>query len=255
MKERIKNVLNFKKPSRIIIITAVVLTAVLAVGLAMIKADSDILNIPTISAVNEEDGQKIELIRFGATSNETKVDSIAPWLYKYAIENTLVIDGELGQKRITLSAEKPEYATYKIYLTDGTVYDDGTREPYSSLMTRLLWNSDRSRIDVISPFEPGEYIYAVTLGWKEKNLEVTYGFKVIMTGERSTFDEALSVIRERRPGVISVSLKGIEYINSSGSNLKCYVFDIELSNGKIETVAVSDDDKSIFLSYKDGQWE
>ncbi len=41
MKERIKNVLNFKKPSRVIIIAAVVLVAVLTVGLAMSKSADD----------------------------------------------------------------------------------------------------------------------------------------------------------------------------------------------------------------------
>lgn len=41
MKERIKNILNFKKSSRVIIIAAVVLAAVLTIGFAVNRADND----------------------------------------------------------------------------------------------------------------------------------------------------------------------------------------------------------------------
>jgi hypothetical protein len=116
---------------------------------------------------------------------------------EYAAENTLVIGGEGRQNMIALAAgkpmtaEKPVTASYVVYLPDGTVYDRGTREPYDFLGSRLYWTDDKSGIGLIAPFEPGEYIYEVTIGWETRSLNVTYGIKLIMTGERYSFTSHL----------------------------------------------------------------
>ena len=256
LKERIKNILNFKKPSRIIIIAAVTLVAALSVGLALNRAGGNTnFDIPDITATEMIDGAQAKALRFGYSwfdgKNGVVADAIAPWQGEYTDENTLVIDGEMGQNSIALSAEKPMTASYVIYLPDGTVYDNGTREPHDSLSTCLRWTKDNA-ISIIAPFEPGEYIYEVTIGWKENDLKVTYGLKLVMTGKRNAYDEALHVIWNHHNDALSVAYKGLETLPDAEYAGDCYVFEAELPDGMVRA-AVSKE-HGIFFTYRDGTW-
>ncbi len=257
VKGRIKNVLNFKKPSRVIIVAAVALVAVLSVGLAVSRAgDETNYDIPDITATETIDGAQAKALRFGYSwydgKNGVEADAIAPWQGEYADENTLVIDGEMGQNMIALSAEKPMTASYEIYLPDGTLYDKGTREVYDSLSPRLYWTGDKTGVGVVAPFEPDEYIYAVTIGWEKNDLKVTYGFKLVMTGKSNAYDEALNVIWNHHNDALSVSFTGVETLPDAEYAGDCYVFEVELPDG-MKQVAVSKE-RGIFFTYSDGTW-
>lgn len=257
VKGRIKNVLNFKKPSRIIIVAVVALVAVLSVGLTVNRiSDEDNYDIPNIIATETIDGAQATALYFGYSWHDSKnsvnADAIAPWQGEYTDKNTLVIDGEMGQNRIAISAENPITANYEIYLPDGTLYDNGTRDAFDSLSPRLYWTDDKTGIGIIAPFEPGEYIYAVTIGWEKDDLKVTYGIKLIMTGKHNAYDDALSMIRNHYNDVISVSFKGVETLPDAEYAGDCYVFDVELPDG-MEQVAISKD-KGIFFTYSNGIW-
>ncbi len=249
--------LKFSKPSRGIVIAAVTLVVVLSVGFAVSKANDEINTIiPAVIATETLDGAQAKALDFGFSGFNGKsgveADSIAPWQGEYAIENTLVVDGEMGQNMISLSAENPGTASYKIYLPDGAIYDEGTREPYDSLDSRLYWTEDKTGIGVIAPFEPGEYIYEITVGWEKNDLKVTYGFKLIMTGKRNAYDEALGIVWNHNDNALSVSFRGTETLHDSEYAGVCYVFEVEIPNG-IEQVAVSKE-KQIYFTFKGGTW-
>ena len=257
VKERIKNVLNFRKQSRVIIIAAVMLAAVLSLGFAVNRAsDETDIDIPGITATETIDDAQAEALVFGYSWYDGKdgivADAIAPWQGEYADENTLVIDGEMGQNFIALSAENPMTADYFIYLPDGTVYDDGTRAWHDSLSPRLYWTNDKAGIGVIAPFEPGEYIYAVTIRWKEHNIEATYGFKLVLTGKHNAYDEALRIVWEQRSEARSVSFKEVQLLPASEYAGYCYIFEVELPDNT-EQVAVSKE-RGIFFTYENDTW-
>ena len=256
-KGRIKNVMNYKKPTLWIVIAAVLLVTVLTVGFAVNRAngaaDSD---VPVITATETIDGAQATALHFGYSwfdgENGMVADAIPTWQGKYTAENTLVIDGEMGQNMIALSAENPATVSYKVYRTDGTVYDDGTRAWHDSLSPRLY--EDKSGMGIIAPFDPGEYIYEITIGWEKNDLTVTYGLKLIMTGERSTYDEALDIVWGHCPYALSVSMSGRAKSPEAEYAEDWYYFTVELPDGlESQQVAVSKE-RGIFFTRNDGEW-
>ena len=256
-KERIKHILNFKKSSRIIIIVAIVVVAVLTLCLVVNRSNTDsTVTIPDIIATDTINGSQAKGLTFGYSWNDGKkaveADSIVPWQGEYASENTLVLDGQMGQNMIALSVEKPISARYEVYMPDGSLYDDGSREVYESRGTLLYWTEDKSGIGIIAPFEPGEYYYAVTIGWEKHELTVTYGFKIITTGEYNSYDEALRIVWEHNTDAMSVTLTGSEILPGAEYAGDCYTFDIDYSN-RTERVAVSKD-QGIYFTYNENTW-
>ena len=180
-------------------------------------------------------------------------DTIPTWQWHYTEENTLVLDGEMGQNRIALSSDNPiiEDADltdgvdidwlprYVIYLPDGTVFDNGTRALHDSLSPRLYYSKDFSEIGVIASFEPGEYIYEVVIRFELNDIPVavTYGFKLITTGKRNAYDESLSVVWNEYSNALSVTYTGRETLYDERFG-ECYCFDVELQTG-IAKVAIS----------------
>ena len=101
--------MNLKKPSRIIITTAVALAAVLSVSLAVNRASGNTnFDIPDITATETIDGAQATALRFGYSwydgKNGVEADAIASWQGEYTNENTLVIDGEMGQSMTIMTA-------------------------------------------------------------------------------------------------------------------------------------------------------
>ena len=178
----------------------------------------------------------------GHTENAS---DIALWQRDYDESNTLVVDGEHGQSELFLSSTG-NIIGYQIYLPDGTVYDDGTREPYDSLSLRLMIDPETGRQSLITPFQPGEYIYAVTMDYEEPGVVVTYGFKVIMTGKRCGNDIALDAVfdyySDRDNPVISY-VQPLKVWNGEQEH-RYYVYDVHVG-ASVECIAVSADGKEI----------
>ncbi len=202
------------------------------------KSDKDII-IPPVIATDYISGKQARLMSFGYNSNKPGQSVIAcglaPWQGDYGENNTLVLDGENGQNQILLAPQGFSLSHYGVYLPDGTIYDDGNRMAYDSLSLRVMCSNEG--ICLIAPFQTGEYIYEVVLSWPEEELTVIYGFKVIMTGEKSDYDRAVESVfaayGEGNPR-IAVSLADKYTIANATSSSPRYLFKVDnVPNGPV----------------------
>lgn len=195
------------------------------------KSDKNTI-IPPVIATDYISGKQAQLLSFGYTSDKAGQSliacGIAPYQGDYSDNNTLVLDGESGQNQILLTPKGASFSQYRIYLPDGTVYDDGTRTLYDSLSLRVM-NSGEG-ICLTAPFQTGEYIYEVELSWPEQGLTVIYGLKIVMTGKESDYDRALDSVfdayGEGNP-LIAVSLVDKYAIGNAVSHSPRYLFKVE----------------------------
>lgn len=269
IKERIKNILNFKKTSRVVIAAAVVLVVVLSVGFAVNKVNSIGRNdnssneIPTVYA-NLDNSTQVELVRFGYSWNFGElskseqqievVDALAPFQYEeYSPENTITV---VDQAPLNLSTDRErlvkgyvEALSYTIWKSDGTVYDDGHRELYSSLSRRIGTDND-GNIILSAPFEEGEYIFGVNLKFERGT--VIYGFKLVVS--YVNVSEAQELVGGHYPEATEIRYTGekdISYTNPPAP-VDVYTFEVDI-NGETVICAVSKE-RSIFFTYSNGTW-
>ena len=195
------------------------------------KSDKNTI-IPPVIATDYISGKQAQLLSFGYSSDKKGQSviacGIAPYQGDYSDNNTLVLDGESGQNQILLTPKGASFSQYRIYLPDGTVYDEGTRTAYDSLSLRVM-NSDKG-ICLIAPFHTGEFIYEIALTWPEQGLTVIYGLKIVMTGKESDYDRALESVFAKYGGdnpLISVSLVDQYVLANAVYSSKRYVFRIE----------------------------
>ncbi len=223
------------------------------------KSDKSTI-IPPVIATDYISGQQARLLSFSYTCDTpgqaVVACGIAPWEADYGEANTLILDGESGQNQILLAPKDFSLSHYRIYLPDGTVYDDGTREMYDSLGLRVLHT--QKGVCLIAPFQTGEYIYEVVLSWPEQGLTVTYGLKVIMTGEESDYDRALDSVfaayGEGNP-LIAVSLVDKYAIGNAVSHSPRFLFKVENIPNAPVWVEVSQTTGEIIAEVdKDGTW-
>ncbi|WP_097014500.1 M56 family metallopeptidase [Anaerocolumna aminovalerica] len=268
VKERIKNILNFKKTSRVVIAAAVVLAVVVSVGFAVNKVnsigkeDNTKNEIPIVYA-NLDNNTQVELVRFGYSWNYgdlskseqqiVEVDALTPFQYEYSPENTITV-GDQATLKLSTEGEKlvkgyVEALSYTIWRPDGTVYDDGHREIYSSL-SRRLGTDNNGNIILLGPFEEGEYIYGVNLKFQRGT--VNYGFKIVVS--YMNVPEAQELVGVHYPEATEIRYRGekdISYTNPPAP-VDVYTFEVDIND---ETVicAVSKE-RGIFFIYSDGTW-
>lgn len=214
------------------------------------SSEHDII-IPKLIATDFISGQQAKLQSFGYSISKAGEEliacGIALWQAEYNTDETLVLDGKNGQNQILLAPQGFSLHRYKIYLPDGTVYDDGTRTLYDSLSPRVM--QTEQGICLIAPFQVGEYFYEIELAWPEKDLAVTYGLKVVMTGKESSYDIAVSKIFERygegNPLIAATLVDSFTLANAVSSE-KYYVFEVENLTEGTKRVAVSTDGKTMY---------
>lgn len=269
VKERIKNILNFKKTSRVVIAAAVVLAVVLSVGFAVNKVnsigrDDNTRNEIPIVYANLDNNTQVELVRFGYSWNFgdmskseqqiVEADALVPFQYEeYSPENTITVSDQATLK-LSTDQEKlvkgyVEALSYTIWKPDGTVYDDGHRELYSSL-SRRIGTDNNGNIILYAPFEEGEYIYGVNLKFQRGT--VIYGFKIVVS--YMNVPEAQELVGEHYPEATEIRYTGekdISYTNPPAP-VDVYTFEVDIND---ETVicAVSKE-RGIFFTYSDGTW-
>ena len=239
VKARVKSVMNYKKPAFWIIAAAIITCVAVAVCFLTNPLASPALEMngnntiaPPVIATDYISGNQASLLSFGYTSDKPGQSviacGIAPWQGDYGDNNTLVLDGRNGQNQILLAPKGFSFSQYRIYLPDGTVYDDGTRAGYSSLSLRVM--QSQKGICLIAPSQTGEYIYEVELSWPEQGLTVIYGLKIVMTGKESDYDRAIDSVfaayGEGNP-LIAVSLVDKYAIGNAVSRSPRYLFKIE----------------------------
>lgn len=188
--------------------------------------------IPKLIATDYITGQQAKFQSFGYSvskgGEEPLACGTALWMAGFSDDETLVLDGKNGQNQILLAPQGFSLHHYKIYLPDGTVYDDGTRTLYDALSPMVL-PSDQG-ICLIAPAQAGEYYYELELAWLEKDLAVSYGLKIVMTGAESDYDRALDSVfaayGEGNP-LIAVSLVDRYTLANSVYSSSCYLFKVE----------------------------
>ena len=202
------------------------------------KSDKSAI-VPPMIATDYISGKQARLLSFSYTS-DTPGESviacgIAPWQGDYGENNTLVLDGENGQNQILLAPDGFTLSHYRIYLPDGTLYDDGTRTLYDALHLRVMESGNG--VCLIAPFQTGEYIYEVELTWPGQGLTVTYGLKVVMTGVENNYDRAVNSVFEaygEGNPLIAVTLIDKYTIANAATSSPRYLFMVEnIPNGPI----------------------
>lgn len=203
------------------------------------KSDKSTI-VPPVIATDYISGKQAQLLSFGYTSDKPGQSEIAcgiaPYQGEYGDGNTLVLDGRHGENQILIAPSDFSFSRYKIYLPDGTVYDDGTRAAFDSLALRIMVTE--KGVCLIAPFQKGEYIYEVELTWPEKGLTVTYGLKVVMTGEDNNYDRALDSVfaaySDDKYPLMSVTLVDKYSLGNSVSSSARYLFKVDnVPNGPI----------------------
>ena len=188
--------------------------------------------VPPVIATDYISGKQARLLTFGYSykkpNQSVTACGIAPYQGDYGDGNTLVLDGRNGQNQILLAPEGFSLVRYRIYLPDGTVYDNGTRTLYDSLHLRVM--ETNQGICLIAPFHTGAFIYEVELAWPEQGLVATYGLKMVMTGEESDYDRAIhSVFAAYGEGnpLIAVSLVDKYILANATYTSPRYLFKVE----------------------------
>ena len=222
------------------------------------KSDKSTI-IPPVIATDYISGQQARLLSFSYTSEESGQSviacGIAPYQAEYDDGNTLVLDGRHGENQIILAPSDFSFSRYKIYLPDGTVYDDGTRAAFDSLALRIMVTE--KGVCLIAPFQKGEYIYEVELTWPEMGLTATYGLKVVMTGEDNNYDRALDSVfaaySDDKYPLMSVTLIDKYSLGNAVSSSARYLFKVDnVPNGPIY-VEVSQSTGEIIAEVDDPQ--
>lgn len=128
MKERIKNVLKFKKPSRVIIIASLILVAVLGTGLAVNR----VINTPS-------------------TDNTSRTDNIQPINKTPLINNTSNVDSAFSNGNTSLIEMKIIYVDNPAYFSkdmkliwNDTVYHEIT--PDNAGQGKQLWDDVKRHV-------------------------------------------------------------------------------------------------------------
>ena len=203
--------------------------------------------VPVVIATECIDGKQAQLLSFGYSTNSSIACGIAPWQGSYGSKHTLVLDGEMGQNQIDLKTVGAVCTRYRIYLPDGTIYDNGMRDVYSSLMHRVTGSEDG--IALTAPFHTGEYIYELELYWKEKDLTVTYRLKLVMTGQTSDYDRVLDILGDKYwkhdPLYIAKFIERFTLANATISE-DYYLFELNSPTIGTKRVAISVDGQDMY---------
>lgn len=249
VKERIRRVMNYKKPA-FWILTLTIIASVIAGIFLLTNPVSDSI-VPNVTATDFISGQQARLRSFGYSvskpGKEVIACGIAPWQAEYGDDETLVLDGKNGQNQILLAPQGFTLSYYKIYLPDGTVYDDGTRTLYDSLSLHVMYSDNG--ICLIAPFQTGEFIYEVELVWPEQEITVTYGLKIVMTGRESVCDVLVRKLFDRYDNGshrMAVSFVDRFSLANAVTSQEYYVFDMENLPGGTRRVAISADGETMY---------
>jgi len=187
-KNRIKNVMSYKKPALWVIIAAIIVVAALTIGFAANRQGASDPEIPEVFAIDDVSKFKVvTALQFGYSwSNGERgvvADAIAPWEGEYTDENTFVLPIGIWENALNIDILNAATSKSSLYLSDGTEYQPPTVGMDEEKKITFRLTDDRNTSEAIVPVKPGEYFYVLTLGWEKNNLTVTYGIKLVIEGE------------------------------------------------------------------------
>jgi hypothetical protein len=215
-KARIKNILNFKKPPRIIIAAAIALVAALTVGLAVNRADNTPYDpVPEIFASRYQYmAAEAEFLKFDFEWDGGEADGIPVWKGDYTEGNALTV-----APGVTIGVTCP--VNRDVALVSGSLYlPDGT----SAAENRAF--AENGGIFVQAPTETGEYICELTLEYANPRLEATYGLKIVVSEMIGIDFSALSALRTPYVGDNSAVGKIVDVLPPLGDELTQQFFSI-----------------------------
>ena len=136
---------------------------------------------------------------------------------------------------------------YKIYKTDGTLYDDGYRSPFSSLSLKVMEFNEGWQM--LPPDQTGEYIYVLEVYWDAYDITLTYGLKVVVTDETTGFQLACKKVFDyfRDQGTdLRIGYKTTVSFATGTARSYYYIISVKgLANGDLQ-VAVDVDGKTMY---------
>ena len=188
------------------------------------------------------DWQRTDLRCFGPNADIQQV-----WQAEYQ-ENEVFELSITGLYSLLLSPSSDlTVSGYKIYKTDGTLYDDGYRSLYSSLSPRVM--EFHEGWQVLPPHQTGEYIYVLEVYWDAYDITLTYGLKVVATDETTGFQLAYKKIfdylGEQRTD-LRIDYKTTVSFATATARSYYYIFSVKgLANGDLQ-VAVDVDGKTMY---------
>lgn len=289
VKERVKNVLNFKEPSRVIIVAAVILVAVLSVGLAVnriaipnepptISVTSGDVEIFWVVGKNQWNGAKIDRLDNFQAQQERIANRDMPYIKNG--DKITISFGNSKPDSITLSEIiLNENATVKWRTDENAKPYELNFTPFSGAGSFIIEPNYATALSSnTSDYKTGNTIkgYKMVCTWG--NNECEYAFVVFgdpaMTMESitgyyefhiTTLDEAQEIVNAHYPDALDVTYLGdetISYTNPSAP-VDCYIFEIHTppgypvpvgaSNKGSFRVAVSKE-RGIFFTYSNGTW-
>ncbi len=198
MKERIKNVLNFKKPSRVIITAAVVLVAVLSVGFAMDRTVGGRAAEITLDQVRElaKKGDALTMEDFKAFKGVDTGSTPGYHITEYGVEGgyrLIVETGGEGLDRVNIES---------IWLSSAGVVDiryndvDQFVKTHPSAAGGIMEDPEKIMADVKTEFlEGGDPAYA--LGINKNGLPVFVNPGAALEAARRNYARAFAAVSEK----------------------------------------------------------
>ncbi len=261
VKERVKNVLKFKKHSRIIIILAVALAAALGVGFAVsraVRAESNLTpenafdllktylpaeitdNMPDFREEQEADGSVLYVwsaphdtdAQYAKHLIEMRQNNGSLLFYRYKDESLQA----LREVNIPIHQALEMVKGYaEDFLADGEklVFSTGF---YSMYLPGTHWVASR-----------GDTKYTVMVN-------TTYGYIESFAAKKMRPEQvAANTVWEEYPNAEDVHYSRFEQITVNGHEIEAYIFDLLLPDGSLSLCAVTKND-GLLLVQNDGEW-
>lgn len=190
------------------------------------------------------DWQKKDLRCFGQNADIQQI-----WQAEYPNSETITASRS-GLYCFVLSPSSDFHISeYKIYRSDGTLYDTGNRSVLSSRSLCVQQTDDGWQL--IEPIHTGEYIYVLEVYWDAYDITLTYGLKIVVTEEKNGYELAhqkvVNYFAEQSAG-LTVNFERTIHFGTATSHSYYYIFSVKGLSGGDRQVAVTVDGK-IMYSY------
>ncbi len=142
---------------------------------------------------------------------------------------------------------------YKIFRSDGTLYDTGNRSLLESRSLNVLETEEGWQL--LQPIHTGEYIYVLEVYWDHYDITAIYGLKIVVTEEKSGYELAhqkvVNYFAEQASG-LTVNFERTIHFGTATARSYYYIFSIKgLPDGNCQ-VAVDVDGKTMYSYSMEG---
>jgi beta-lactamase regulating signal transducer with metallopeptidase domain len=274
VKERVKNVMDFKKRSRVIVVAAVALVAVLSVGFAVGKADGggNSFGFANFKVNGFGLGMDVDSIDTSALTPAPPLNSKDGYAYNFS-------EARYSADETTRLLRKMQVNVYDGAEIPSVTMNNGNAIMNPSDVLRnieqvetLLGNGASGWQDreqgmryVEYSQKEGRLAATVRFVYSDKNsdgidhrlvwiiAESSFPYPMPILDYYVTVTEAQAMAAERYPDAKEIRYTGEEFINYTNppKDVGVFTFDVTLSDGSMERCAVSKDGRIFFTYYAD----